>query len=522
MSLLEQASLVITPNAVKESKLYSVVPSDGSGDMDVVRATTATRVNSDGLIEVVPRNLLTYSEQFDNENWSKTNISVVANAGTAPDGTLSADRITAATDLGAILQASTQSVQVYTQSVWVKSESGTVSGSIFGTSSSATRTDFVATTEWQRITNTILSLGGTRFPQIRLDLSGTSILIWGAQLEQGSTATEYFPTTTRLNIPRIDYTNGSCPSILVEPQRTNLLVRSEEFDNSPIWPASSGVTRLANQAIAPNGTNTMDLITFPIFGNSISQSVIVISGATYTFSVWLATQSGTQTVEIGNINAGVYQSVTVTNTPQRFQVTQVASATNRFPAIRATANYSILAWGAQLEAGSYPTSYIPTVAATSTRNADVISKTGISGLIGQTEGTLFSNFYYNGQAKGGTQLYPFYIGQGTYEDSIAIGIYEDKLLCRVFVSGTPQNNFVSSTLSIGVHKVAFVYATNNLKLFLDGSLIATDTSATIPTCSQVYIGASGTTVNAQSINVNNNILYKTALTDQECINLTTL
>ena len=62
----------------------------------------------------------------------------------------------------------------------------------------------------------------------------------------------------------------------------------------------------------------------------------------------------------------------------------------------------------------------------------------------------------------------------------------------------------------------------NLKLFLDGSLIATDTLATIPTCSQVYIGASGTTVSAQAINVNNNILYKTALTDTECITLTTL
>ena len=45
MSLLDKASLVITPNATKASKLYSVIPSDGSGDMTVVRATTATRVN---------------------------------------------------------------------------------------------------------------------------------------------------------------------------------------------------------------------------------------------------------------------------------------------------------------------------------------------------------------------------------------------------------------------------------------------------------------------------------------------
>ena len=51
MSLLEKASLVVTPNGYKAGKLYSVIPNTALGDMDVVRATTATRVNSLGLIE---------------------------------------------------------------------------------------------------------------------------------------------------------------------------------------------------------------------------------------------------------------------------------------------------------------------------------------------------------------------------------------------------------------------------------------------------------------------------------------
>jgi hypothetical protein len=58
IGLLDKASLITTPNAYKESKLYSVVPSDGAGDMTVVRATTATRVNENGLIETVPKNLV--------------------------------------------------------------------------------------------------------------------------------------------------------------------------------------------------------------------------------------------------------------------------------------------------------------------------------------------------------------------------------------------------------------------------------------------------------------------------------
>jgi hypothetical protein len=93
MSLLDNASLVLTPNAYKEGKLYSVIPSDGSGDFTFTRATTATRVNSDGLVELVPYNLLEQSETFDNAIWTKTTTTVVANAETAPNGTITADTL---------------------------------------------------------------------------------------------------------------------------------------------------------------------------------------------------------------------------------------------------------------------------------------------------------------------------------------------------------------------------------------------------------------------------------------------
>ena len=69
MALFDDASLVVTPNGYKEGTLYSIKPTSGVGDMTVVRATTATRVNSAGLIELVPYNLLQYSEQFNNGFW---------------------------------------------------------------------------------------------------------------------------------------------------------------------------------------------------------------------------------------------------------------------------------------------------------------------------------------------------------------------------------------------------------------------------------------------------------------------
>jgi hypothetical protein len=93
MSLFDQASILITPNAVKEGKLFSIKPTDGSGDLSVVRATTATEVDSNGLIQDVPYNLVQYSEQFNNAVWLKLNSSISANTTTSPIGTLTADKL---------------------------------------------------------------------------------------------------------------------------------------------------------------------------------------------------------------------------------------------------------------------------------------------------------------------------------------------------------------------------------------------------------------------------------------------
>jgi hypothetical protein len=93
MSLLDTASLILTPNAYKEGKLYSVIPSDGSGDFTFTRATTATRVNSAGLVELVPYNLLQRSEEFDNGYWIKRKCNYYSKCTTAPNGTMTADKL---------------------------------------------------------------------------------------------------------------------------------------------------------------------------------------------------------------------------------------------------------------------------------------------------------------------------------------------------------------------------------------------------------------------------------------------
>jgi len=77
--LLNSASLVMIPSGYKEDVVYSQIPTDGSGDLSFTRASNGTRVNSAGLVEVVPWNLALQSETFDNASWVKSNSTITAN-----------------------------------------------------------------------------------------------------------------------------------------------------------------------------------------------------------------------------------------------------------------------------------------------------------------------------------------------------------------------------------------------------------------------------------------------------------
>jgi hypothetical protein len=278
MSLIDSASLILTPNAYKEGKLYSVIPSDGSGDFTFTRATTATRVNSDGLVELVPYNLLSYSEQFDNAYWTKRGSTITANVTTAPDGQTTADELKDDTSsfLHDLFFEPTGYAEnsYFTLSAFVKantisacrliaSQTGNVNYAFasFNLSTKATTATLSGTftnptskidtfpNGWLRVSLTFQTGSGGALTwsssgcSIRLEKpyqtqiytgTGQSLYVWGAQLVEGSNALTYQKTETRLNIPRIDYSLGGCPNILLEPQRTNLWLNSDDFNAGTI------------------------------------------------------------------------------------------------------------------------------------------------------------------------------------------------------------------------------------------------------------------------------------------------
>ena len=311
MALFDDASLVTTPNGYKAGTLYSIKPTSGAGDMTVVRATTATRVNSAGLIELVPYNLITYSEQFDNANWlTLVSSSVTANTTTAPNGTATADTLTfSANSSSSIYQLISIPKGQITLSIYAKVASGTKQFRLrVDAPSGSSSSNFTATTEWQRFDFNVTTTATADIFYIINDSAGTagSLFIWGAQLVQGTLPKDYVRTETRLNIPRLDYSNGSCPSLLVEPQRTNLFLQSEDL-TAANW-VGYRVNITSNQTISPSGIQNADLIADTATSGThwFEPSFSATNGSSYTLSYFVKANTLTQCAIYGWSDNGVF------------------------------------------------------------------------------------------------------------------------------------------------------------------------------------------------------------------------
>jgi len=207
------------------------------------------------------------------------------------------------------------------------------------------------------------------------------------------------------DVPRFDHdpTTGESLGLLIEESRTNLFLNSEDFTTTWTTNISVGSANVvSNTDVSPDGTTTADTLNFVGAANArLQQPVALTSGTTYTASVWVKFLSGANafTIWVPNGADPPNQSDTfiATSSWQRFAFTFTASTTGSV-FIRIVqgsgGDQSFAVWGAQLEAGAFPTSYIPTSGSTSTRGADSASITGagFSSFYNQSEGTWFVNY----------------------------------------------------------------------------------------------------------------------------------
>ena len=576
----DDASLVVIPSGYKTSKVYAEKPTDGSGDLAFTRTgDTATRVNSAGLIEKVRTNVLLQSQTFDNASWLKSLVGgasapvVTANNTTAPDGTLTADKIVFVAPTSGDISHLTQSITVTgiaNGSVYLKAFAAGDVGKILAVRFNTASYGLVTlTADWQRFSVSQTAIVGTFDIALRPAVgssSGTvSVYAWGAQLETGDIATDYIATTTAAvsvgptaNTARLDYLGSTCPRLILEPQRQNALLQSETL-NSATWTKDGGSVT-ANAVASPDGYTNADLFTedtstgnHRVYQNSISTS----ANQPVTFSVF-AKYNGRQYVylrmdvvspktavfDIQNGTAGTVSSGASSkienygNGWYRLILTVDALAGNAavcegllgflsgssFSNASYTGNGTAGAylWGFQGEANApYATSLIPTLAASATRGADACSKTGISSLIGQTEGTLFAEFTIPTMANTGANLVSISLFNSGITNVTLFDIYDSGNLFAVHVNGTAQASIQKTSFTAGRHKVAFGYKANDFVLYVDGVLVGTDTSGTVG--AQDSFGLQyGTSQFIGQQYVNQALLFKTRLTNAELATLTTL
>jgi hypothetical protein len=527
MSLLDTASLIVTPNAYAESKLYSVIPSDGSGDLSVTRATTATRVNSAGLVELVPYNFVRYSQDFTNGAWVKlgTSLSVTGNTTIAPDGTLTADTLNVSNNNNILYQSASTGFDftgnTYTFSIYAKG-SGTFAMNVRLNSTTTTTETKTLTSEWQRFQVSVTQPAAVTSVETYLELNTSSTyFVWGAQSVEGSTAKDYQKTETRLNIPRLDYSNGTCPSLLVEPQRTNAVTYSEFFStangynyqnasqsgSSIVSPsgqlaygitsttsandfhryyktlggrsgvntttifAKKGTSRYLGLGVNQNGsTGNNNVVVFDLQDGVIASNIYGVTASIEDFgNDWYRL---VHTFDYGT--GGTYADICVHNTGTS---TYTINAFQTFDS--PSSPTTIYVWGLQMEVGSYATSYIPTTSASVTRNADVISKTGISSLIGQTEGTLFfeiANIANDGGVKA------ISLSNGTIGQTVEFAYYGNNEYNFIVRNGVQTYSYASSLPNVTEFtKFAFAYKQNDFALYINGNQVNTSSSGNVPT-----------------------------------------
>ena len=348
------------------------------------------------------------------------------------------------------------------------------------------------------------------------------------------------------DIPRLDYSDGSCPSLLLEPASTNLAEYSEDFSQG--WNKNNS-TVTTNQTTSPSGDLTADKFISDDTNQPRVERAFTVpaTNTTYTFSVFvkkintryigLARFSGGQgaifdfdTKSVVSSSAENASIKEFSNGWFRISITQTVLSTETFNywKINGTNGSSIgtgvvgdetFIWGAQLEEQPYATSYIPTTSGTASRGADSAIKDGLSSYISSTSGVLYAEFAALSNEDNTFRV--FSLSDGGSVNRIFIG-FDSSNDVYASIGGEFIQDFTPTDATDFI-KAAIKYEDNNSKLFVNGNQISTtNTTATVPSGLNRLGFDSGLGGSPFHVKTKDLRVYNTALTDAELITLTTI
>jgi hypothetical protein len=475
-------------------------------------------------------------------------VTITANSTVAPDGTSTADTVTATAAASAhiVFLAATTLAGATQWTVSVYAKAGThgfmqilhssnpdyfanfnLTTGVVGTKGPGVPTSTITPVGdgWYRcsMTFTPLAAGTIRFSVVSSASAvyneswtpaGTeTFFLWGAQAEIAAAPTTYTRNFGGLFPPRFDYDPVSLAprGLLIEAQRTNLLLYSEQFDNG-YW-AVGGSTISANATTAPDGTSTADKLvedtstgTHRVFNNT---GTTVVSGATHAWTVYAKAAERTVVQLLNNnlqgavfdltnggvsgITAGFSASATAfgngwyrlsvvgpaSSATERLLVYLQSGGTNSYTG---NGTSGAFIWGAQLEAAPFASSYIATVASQVTRTSDqpTIAAPNFASWYNSSEGTLVVEYDVNGintisevtaaiSDNTSSNIFVPFVNSGasTFVNIISGGV----------TSANLNAGLVATNTTI---KLATVYRANDFAASQNGAVPTVDTSGAVP------------------------------------------